>query len=425
MHRVVLALTCALLASPANAQLPTHHTASPSVRVLSDSFAIPQLGRTRRVRIYLPPGYETSNARYRVLYMHDGQSVFDSATTPGGEWGVDETLDSLRALGDGGAIVVAVDHGGEHRLDEYDPWKNGDPGLGGEGDEYVEFLVHTLRPYVDAHYRTRRDRPSTGVVGAGEGGLISLYAALRYPNVFGTAGIFSCACGDARRRTLDYVRERARATPAPRLYFVTGQFESADGESARGQADVVAALEGAGFPTTSARARVVADGRKAEWFWRRELPAAYLWMFPDAGPPPASRSASRSKRPMPPDSLAAGQLVRIGATRGYPHVGIIQALRGDTIVFLASEGSEHSRLPIADIPWMQVSAGRGPTPGHLLKSAGIGVAAGVLGGLAVQLLGDAGGGVNVPARGAVLGGVAGLFVGLRFPGEQWRDVWLR
>lgn len=425
-------------ASAARARM--HHTATASVRVMSDSFSIPQLGRTRRVWVYLPPGYATSNARYRVLYMHDGQNVFDSATAFAGEWGVDETLDSLQARGAGGTIVVAVDHGGDqHRLDEYDPWKNPNAKLGGgEGDAYVEFLVHTLKPYVDGHYRTRRDRRSTGIAGSSMGGLISLYAALKYPDVFGAAGVFSCACWIARPHIVDYVRSRARERPAPRLYFVVGGLETPDGEMVRDQADVVAALEGASFPVaTSVRDVVVRDGRHAEWFWRREFPAAYLWMFPDAAPPATSQWASPSATPMPLDSLAEGQRVRIGVARRYPRVGVIQALRGDTIVFLSTEGSEHSRLLMRDIPWMQVSTGRGPTGRHLLRTAGIGVAAGVLGALAVQFARNSEGGncetssygawcgANGITTGALLGGAVGALVGLRFPGERWRDVWMR
>jgi metallo-beta-lactamase class B len=404
-----------------------HHTATASVRVMSDSFSIPQLGRTRRVWVYLPPGYETSNARYRVLYMHDGQNVFDSATAFAGEWGVDETLDSLQARGASGTIVVAVDHGGDHRLDEYDPWKNPNPKLGGgEGDAYVEFLVHTLKPYVDAHYRTRRDRRSTGVAGSSMGGLISLYAALEYPDVFGAAGVFSCACWIARPHIVDYVRQRARVGPPPRLYFVVGELETASGEMVRDQADVVAALQGADYPVaTSVRDLVVKDGRHAEWFWRREFPAAYEWMFPDATPAASAGPAAWSTTPMPLDSLVEGQRVRIGAKLRYAHVGVIQKLRGDTIVFLATEGTEHTRFVIRDIPGMQVSAGRGPTAGHLLRSAGIGVAAGMLGGLAFQALTASDGEDGAITKGGILGGVAGGVLALRFPVERWRDVWLR
>ncbi|MEO7360583.1 MAG: alpha/beta hydrolase-fold protein, partial [Gemmatimonadaceae bacterium] len=74
-------------------------TARPSVRILSDSFAIPSLGRTRRVWVYLPPGYEVGTQRYPVMYLQDGQNVFDAATSFAGEWGVDETIDSLATRG--------------------------------------------------------------------------------------------------------------------------------------------------------------------------------------------------------------------------------------------------------------------------------------------------------------------------------------
>ena len=91
------------------------HTAGPTVSVINEAFEIPQLGRTRRVWIYLPRDYSSTTARYPVLFMHDGQNVFDNATSFVGEWGVDETLDSLAALGKKRVIVVAVDHGGDKR----------------------------------------------------------------------------------------------------------------------------------------------------------------------------------------------------------------------------------------------------------------------------------------------------------------------
>src|SRR5438132_769367 len=167
-------------------------SATASVSVLSDSFAMPQLGRRRRVWLYLPPGYARSQQRYPVLYLQDGQNVFDARTSFAGEWGVDETLDSLRALGDAGVIVVAVDNGQQRRFDEYSPWPNPQYG-GGQGDGYVEFLVQTLKPYIDQHYRTLPDRFHTGIAGSSMGGLISLYAALKYPDVFGRVGVFSPA----------------------------------------------------------------------------------------------------------------------------------------------------------------------------------------------------------------------------------------
>lgn len=281
-----LALGALCIAAPAGAQrgtpapAPRRSTASASVHIVSDSFPIPQLGRTRRVWIYLPPGYAGSSARYPVLYMHDGQNVFDAATSFAGEWGVDETLDRLRAGGDPGVIVVAVDNDGAHRMDEYDPWKAADPKLGGgEGDAYVDFLVHTLKPYIDRHYRTLPDREHTGIMGSSMGGLISLYAALEHPDVFGRAGIFSCACWVVKRQVLALTRRAAGMRSPPRLYFVAGGRETPDGQQARDQREVVDSLVAAGIPAAALRARVAPDGEHREWFWRREFGAAYRWLF--------------------------------------------------------------------------------------------------------------------------------------------------
>ena len=258
---------------------PRPASATASVSIVSDSFAIPQLGRTRRVWIYLPPGYATSARRYPVLYMHDGQNVFDARTSFAGEWGVDETLDSLHGLGRDDAIVVAVDHGGQKRFDEYSPWINQKYG-GGQGDLYVDFLVRTLKPYVDRDYRTLPDRLHTGVAGSSMGGLISLYAALKYPNVFGRVGVFSPALWVAPE--IYALARRAHPRPGTRIYIVTGGQEGDTPEVyAHDHQRMVDTLEAAGF---TVQAALQPDGKHAEWFWRREFPVAYEWLFQE---PPA------------------------------------------------------------------------------------------------------------------------------------------
>ena len=207
---------CAVLAGcPAGQAGPHAHTASPQAQVLDTAFFMPQLGRHRRVWLYLPTDYARQpRRRYPVLYLHDGQNVFDAATAYAGEWGVDETLNRLRASGQDptGCIVVAVDNGGRYRGDEYIPWANPRLKIGGQGAAYVDFLTFTLKPYIDQHYRTRPDAAHTGIAGSSLGGLISVYAALRYPAVFGCVGAFSPAfwvCNDSLRA---YVRQHP---PAP------------------------------------------------------------------------------------------------------------------------------------------------------------------------------------------------------------------
>ncbi len=256
-------------------------TASPSVSVLNTAFAMPQLGRTRRIWLYLPPDYATTTKTYPVLYMHDGQNLFDNATAFAGEWGVDETLDRLQAQGDWGCIVVGIDNGGANRLAEYSPYANPQYG-GGQGDLYVDFLTTTLKPYIDANYRTRPDRISTGIMGSSMGGLISLYAALKRPDVFGRAGVFSPSLW-FNRRIYSFTRAAQPVRPNPRFYLLSGGRESST--QVRDQRQLVDTLAAAGFQIgTEIDSLVKADGQHAEWFWKREFPAAYQWLFAGTGP---------------------------------------------------------------------------------------------------------------------------------------------
>ncbi len=259
----------------------TQSTANANVRVISTTFAIPQLGRTRRVWLYLPNDYATSTRRYPVLYLQDGQNVFDAATSFAGEWGVDETLSQLQASGldPTGCIVVAVDNGGSTRLDEYSPWNNPQYG-GGQGGQYVDFLVQTLKPYIDGNYRTQPGRASTGVAGSSMGGLIATYAAVRYPAVFGKVGVFSPAFWFARPQLLQYLSQHP-ADPATRFYFVSGTTESTG--MVPDMTAVRDSLQRGGVPAANLNFNTRADGQHAEWFWRREFGPAYRWLFA-AGP---------------------------------------------------------------------------------------------------------------------------------------------
>jgi len=265
------------------AAAPKKHTATPQVHVMAQAFAMPQLGRTRRVLVYLPADYKAQpKRRYPVLYLHDGQNVFDAVTSYDGEWGIDETLERLRKAGQDatGSIVVAIDNGNEFRSDEYIPWRSeglkGQPHQGGQGSAYVDFLAQTLKPYVDAHYRTQPDAAHTGIAGSSLGGLISVYAALKYPRLFGEVGAFSPAfwvCNDS-------LRAYAKAHPAARtarFYFVCGPKESETMLPLMAQWRDE--LRAEGVPAANVSFHAPADGEHKEWFWRREFPAAYQFLF--------------------------------------------------------------------------------------------------------------------------------------------------
>ncbi|HEY0059044.1 MAG TPA: alpha/beta hydrolase-fold protein, partial [Flavisolibacter sp.] len=167
------------------AQAARKSTTGKNVKLISTSFHIPQLNRYRRVWIYLPEGYASSRKRYPVLYMQDGQNVFEDTSSFSGEWGVDEALDSGGV--DGEMIVVAVDHGGAKRLNEYAPFDMERYGAG-EGAAYAAFLTHTLRPYIDRNFRTKKRAKYNYVAGSSMGGLIAFYTILVYPKKWGAAG---------------------------------------------------------------------------------------------------------------------------------------------------------------------------------------------------------------------------------------------
>ena len=258
---------------------PRHHSATAGVQVLALDFPVPQLHRRRRVWLYLPPDYGSSpERRYPVLYLQDGQNVFDEFTSFAGEWGVDETLDGLHAQGRdyGGCIVVAVDNGHRHRLSEYSPWPNPRSGRGGEGEQYVDFLVNTLKPHIDGRFRTLPDATHTGIGGSSMGGLISLVAALRYPGVFGRVGVFSPAFWFAGLALLPFIAQHP-PTPTTRFYLLCGTHESASMEPL--MAAVRDALLAAGLPPAQLSYHALPDGQHAEWFWRREFAGAYEWLF--------------------------------------------------------------------------------------------------------------------------------------------------
>ena len=255
-------------------------TAAPNVAVLDDNFYMPQLNRNRRIWVYVPPDYQTTTKKYPVLYMHDGQNLFDKMTTAFGvEWEVDESLNKLHAEGDYGCIVVGIDNGGGQRLDEYSPWFNSQYNEGGEGAMYVEFIVNTLKPHIDSLYRTLPGRHSTGIMGSSMGGLISMYAFAERQDVFSKAGIFSPAFWFAGDEPAGHVATHPKQGEA-RVFFLAGGDEPNYVET--DMQAVADAMNPAGFSASEKYFHVPGDGQHSEWFWAREFPDAYEWLFQGA-----------------------------------------------------------------------------------------------------------------------------------------------
>ncbi len=249
-----------------------NHSVSVNVKIIDTAFYIPQLKRKRRIWIYLPPDYASSKKNYPVLYMHDGQNLFDNATSYAGEWGVDEYLDSISKSGKKEVIVVGIDNGLSKRMSEYNPWEFENFGKG-EGDKYVDFLVQTLKPFIDKKYRTLKNKPNTYIAGSSMGGLISLYAVLKFPQVFGGAGIFSPAFWTASG--IDSMVIAGVENVNSRLFFYAGEKE---GDSMIPDMERIE-KEIKERSKSPIKEIIGKDEHHSETAWRKYFPDFYEWVI--------------------------------------------------------------------------------------------------------------------------------------------------
>lgn len=181
----------------------------------------PQLANERPVTVYLPPSYRASRRRYPVLYMHDGQNLFDAGTSYiGVEWGVDECMERLAAEKIE-AIVVGLWNTAD-RQKEYTPFASWAKGM---GVPYLDFVVRTVKPLIDGTFRTHRDRAHTGIMGSSLGGLISTFAYFKKPRTFGFMGALSPAYWPGNGAIYEMVKHVA--TPqVGRIYLDNGTHEN-------------------------------------------------------------------------------------------------------------------------------------------------------------------------------------------------------
>ncbi len=262
----------------------------------------PQLQKNRQIRIWCPPGYDQQDGRrYPVIYMHDGQNLFDRGTSAYGEiWDVHTCIESMQ--GEQifqGAIVVGIDNGpGLERLDEYSPWVSSEAGVlkglpenhptvGGQGEAYGQFLVETIKPYIDANFLTMPDREATWVMGSSMGGFISLYLGIVYPHVFSRIGAFSTAVWFAQASLIETI-EKVNLSYKTRWYLDVGTHETSntdipdfnqryvDGTLAAGLA-----LVAQGVKESHVCIVIEENGIHNEKDWARRLPSAIEWLQHD------------------------------------------------------------------------------------------------------------------------------------------------
>lgn len=247
----------------------------PEIYTISEAFEMPQLKRSRRVVALLPHNYHQTDRRYPVLYMHDAQNLFDE-NAPYGNWAIDRRLAQLAARQQGDVIVIAIDHGNEERIREFSPYTTPKWGRG-EGRRYINFLVETLKPYVDANFRTLPDRQHTGIGGSSMGGLISIYAGLMHPETFGRLMIFSPSLWISPKIYFDAIEFFNPSET--RIYLYGGEKESTTMVPNINRFKETLEKRGMDYGQIQFKISINPRGRHNEVVWGEEFPKAVEWLF--------------------------------------------------------------------------------------------------------------------------------------------------
>jgi predicted alpha/beta superfamily hydrolase len=241
---------------------------------------------TRTVLVYLPPGYsnpKNAHRRYSVFYLHDGQNVFDGATSfiPGKEWRADETAEALITASEMEPIIlVAVYNAGPKRTDEYTPVVDPKYNVGGGAEAYGKMLARELKPFVDKTYRTQTGRGSCGTGGASLGGLVSLYLGLTYPDVFGKVAVMSPSVWWANRDILARV-QAVKQKPNLKIWLDMGGQEGkeADKELANAR-ELRRALMAKGWTDTHLRYYEDGNAQHDETAWAGRFGNVLRFLYP-------------------------------------------------------------------------------------------------------------------------------------------------
>jgi predicted alpha/beta superfamily hydrolase len=235
-------------------------------------FDIPLVG-ARSVRVYAPP--RDHGAVSPVLYMFDGQNVFDDAPSFAGGWHLHKTIFALANKHGRAPVVVGIDHGGVARIGELAPWPP--ERSGGRTDALVEWIARALAPRIQAEFRVSREPHEVGIGGSSLGGLAALYAHLRHPEQFGLVLSMSPSLFIGRGKIFELVVAAARPQVS-RIYLDAGGLE-AGGALLRSAERLAGELRVRGWDDGSFRFVIAKRGAHNEKAWRRRAPAAIAWLF--------------------------------------------------------------------------------------------------------------------------------------------------
>jgi predicted alpha/beta superfamily hydrolase len=228
------------------------------------------LNNDRDILVYLPPRYDQqTDRRYPVLYLHDGQNVFDAATSFAGEWQADETAERLIAEKKIEPLIIVAIANNKDRMAEYTPWADAKHG-GGNGDAYARFVADEVKPFIDSTYRTRTTREDTAVGGSSLGALVSLHIATKYPDRFGKIAALSPALWWNNSAML---HESMTFPPHTKIWLDAGT------EEGQGVVDAVQKLADS-LHGQDVKVRIVDGARHNETAWAKRFDQVLLFLFP-------------------------------------------------------------------------------------------------------------------------------------------------
>ncbi|MGL6259276.1 alpha/beta hydrolase [Vibrio sp. WXL210] len=263
-----------------------------------EHFDMPQLGRQRTIRVLLPQDYhENIDRHYPVIYMHDGQNLFDAALGYGGSsWEIPDNIDTFFKDKEG-VIVVGIDNGAEFeglcRMYEYSPWQMDKDFFlpdwpssvyqaGGEGKQYLEFITDTLKPHIDNTYRTKSGRTDTTIAGSSMGGYISLFAIMERPDVFAKAGVFSPAFWFNKPEMFNYLNNTVVEQPI-QIYMDMGTQETSGNRDDFADIYLNDAKEAYTFlsekPNTTITFAIDEGAEHTESAWAKRYPDMLTYLF--------------------------------------------------------------------------------------------------------------------------------------------------
>ena len=244
-----------------------------SSQVSTFTIEAPQLEIVKKIWVYLPKSYNSSTKKYPVIYMLDGQNLFDKKTAIAEEWNIDETLDSINAK----IIVIGIESSIQKRTEELLPFNTGKYGAG-KANALLDFIVKTLKPKIDTTYRTKTNTRNTAIFGSSMGGLTSFYASLRHPEVFGKAACFSPAFEHNQNELNAFLKNTKKFNT--KIYFLYNNNKEND-------TTTLSELNAIEYWINSKRCEcqklnkkvIVKSSEDNEKLWRKNFKKAYLWLF--------------------------------------------------------------------------------------------------------------------------------------------------